>query len=482
MSGVENVDVVQLLIDSTEGQHFECKRAAASPAKVLESIVALASAEGGWLVLGLEDVEKAVGRARLIGVSESSDNVSELMNLIPKEITPPLHQIKDYDVPITNVVDAQDALKVFVIDRSTDIHSLKKGDAFLRQGKHNRKLTADEIVRLKYAKGAIRYESEPATHVRIEELDQTLLDNYKHHTGSQARDTWQFLKDSGLTAERDGTLYLNKACVLLFSPNPAVSLRSKCSVKVSHYFGNEPNYSGEPNFVRKPFSIEGPLVRQIQETVKYFHDWLTSSPPRLEGAGFRRTRRYPEWVLQECIANAVIHRDYSIQDDIHVKIFDNRIAVESPGILPGHVTMVNIRRERFARNPIILRTLSRFGEEAPNLDIGEGVDRMFQLMTEANLYEPLYAPPSIAPSSVLVVLFNLERVTYWDTVSQYLDQKLKITNRELRRITGIEDTIKASRLLKAWTRQGLLEQVRGAGPKQTYYQRPRAKLRANLFA
>ena len=206
-----------------------------------------------------------------------------------------------------------------------------------------------------------------------------------------------------------------------------------------------------------------------------------SRPPRLEGAGFRRTRRYPEWVLQESIANAVIHRDYSVQDDTHVRIFDNRIEVESPGILPGHVTMANIRRERFARNPIILRTLNRFGEEAPNLDIGEGVDRMFKLMTEANLYEPLYAPPTVAPSSVLVLLFNLERVTYWDTVSQYLDQNLRITNRELRKITGITDTLKASRLLKMWTRQGLLEQIKTGGAKRTYYQKPGAKL-SGLFA
>ncbi len=475
-------DIIQYLLDLKEWQVFECKRASAAPAKIIESVVALANSEGGLLVVGLEDPEKATGQARLIGVSESPDNVSELMNLIPKEITPPLHQIKEHDIPITNAVGAKDMLKMFVIERSTDVHSLKRGDTFVRRGRHNRKLTADEIIHLKYAKGAIKYESEPATQVKLEELDQTLLDDYKKYTGSQNKDTWQFLKDNGLTAEQDSRLYLNKACVLLFAPNPAISLRSKCSIKVSHYFGIAPNYSGEPNFVRKPFSIEGPLVRQIQETVKYFHEWLVSSPPRLEGAGFRRTRRYPEWVIQESIANAVIHRDYSVQDDTHVRIFDNRIEVESPGVLPGHVTVANIRRERFARNPIILRTLNRFGEEAPNLDIGEGVDRMFKLMTEANLYEPLYAPPWSGPNSVQVVLFNLERVTYWDTVSHYLDQKLRITNHELRKITGISDTIKASRLLKVWTKQGFLEQVKGASPKWTYYRKPGARLNTTLFA
>lgn len=101
--------------------------------------------------------------------------------------------------------------------------------------------------------------------------------------------------------------------------------------------------------------------------------------------------------------------------------------------------------------------------------------------TEANLYEPLYAPPTVTPSSVMMALFNLERVSFWDTVSQYLDQHFRITNRDLRRITGIADTIKASRLLKMWTKQGLLEQVKTGGTKQTYYRKPGASL-PGLFA
>ena len=79
---------------------------------------------------------------------------------------------------------------------------------------------------------------------------------------------------------------------------------------------------------------------------------------------------------------------------------------------------------------------------------------------------------------------NLETETefYWDTVSQYLDQKLRITNQELRRIIGVTDTIKVSRLLRTWTKQGLLEQIKRAGPKATYYKNPGAKLNLELFA
>ena len=40
--------------------------------------------------------------------------------------------------------------------------------------------------------------------------------------------------------------------------------------------------------------------------------------------------QYPPETLHEIITNAVIHRDYSIADDVHIRIFDNRIEVQSP--------------------------------------------------------------------------------------------------------------------------------------------------------
>jgi ATP-dependent DNA helicase RecG len=105
-----------------------------------------------------------------------------------------------------------------------------------------------------------------------------------------------------------------------------------------------------------------------------------------------------------------------------------------------------------------LRTLNRF-ESAPNLDIGEGVDRMFKVMTEKNLYEPLYFPPTVRPNTVLLMLLNIQKVEYWDTVSKFLDENFRITNKEARDITGISDTIKMSRLLKLWVDKGLLEKM-----------------------
>ncbi|MBN3033128.1 MAG: putative DNA binding domain-containing protein [Candidatus Saganbacteria bacterium] len=478
---METKEFISLLLSSQEWQIFECKRALAKPGKALESITALANSEGGLFVVGLEDPEKAQGTNRLIGISESPDNVSELLNLIHKEIDPPLKAVNTSELEITNAAGKLDKLLLIYIDPDTDIHSIKNDGTYVRRGRSNRQLTAREILQLKYAKGAISYEGELPESSPLEALDMGLVEKYKKYTGSAEPDVFELLINNGLAVRINEEKRINNAGLLLFAKNPSIALKRKCGIKITHYLGTQPNYSGEPNFLRRPFSVEGPLIRQIEEAFDYIKNWIETSPPRLEGTRFKNKYRYPLWVVHEAITNAVIHRDYSIQNDIQMRVFDDRIEIESPGVFAGNITISNIRSDRFARNPLIERTLNRFGDESPNLDIGEGVNRMFELMKEANLYDPLYLPPPFTTNSVLVILFNLEKISYWDTVSQYLDQFHKITNKELRKVTGIKDSVKASRLLSAWVKNKLLEKVRPS-KKGTFYRRPGIKSSTALFS
>jgi ATP-dependent DNA helicase RecG len=477
---VEDRELVELFLDSQEWSTFDCKRALVEPSKLLETVVAFANTEGGFIAIGIEDPQKASGDKRLIGISEKPDNVSESLKLIDKEIEPPLGLWKFFELNIVNTSGQADKLVILNIGKSRDLHSLKKGDTFVRKGWQNVKIGSTEILRLRYEKGAIKFESEKSGVTTLDDLDHTLLNTYKQDTGSQGLDDWQFLKDNGLAVGNNGNFELTKAGVLLFSKNPTIALQSKCGIKVSHYYGTKPNYTGKPNFVTRPFTIEGPLLKQIEQAIEYFRNIVKNSPPKLSGASFQPSFLVPEWAFQEAITNAVIHRNYSVEDDIQVRFFDDRVEIESPGTYPGHITITNIRSERFARNPIILRTLNRF-QMAPNLDIGEGVDRMFRVMREQNLYEPLFFPPSTRPNSVLLLLLNLQRVEFWDTVSKYLSENYCINNKVAREITGVSDTLKMSRLLQGWVDKGLLEKF-GKGKKDTHYRRPGQELSNSLFS
>ena len=94
---------------------------------------------------------------------------------------------------------------------------------------------------------------------------------------------------------------------------------------------------------------------------------------------FRTDPQYPEFCWTELCVNAICHRDYSILGtDIQVKLFDDHMTVESPGILPGLVRPNNIREMHFSRNHKLVK------------EFGEGVDRMFREMAEAGLPAPEY--------------------------------------------------------------------------------------------
>lgn len=477
---MEDKDIVKIFLDTQEWQTFECKRAAIKPADLLETAVGFANADGGFIVVGLEDPSKAQGDKRLLGISENADNVSDFLKLISKEIEPPLILWGKFEIDITNTQGQADKLLVLNIKKSNDIHSLNRGDTFVRKGRQNVKIGSTEIIRLKYEKGAIKFENEKSGITSLENLDNELLAQYKKDTSSAGLDDWQFLKDNGLAISNDDKYELTKAGALLFGKNPSVVLASKCGIKISHYYGTKPTYTGRPNFVVRPFTIEGPLIKQVEQAIEYFRGIIKRSPPKLIGASFNPTFLIPEWVFQEAITNAIIHRNYFVQDDIQVRFFDDRVEVESPGTYPGHITVENIRAERFARNPLILRTLNRF-QTAPNLDIGEGVDRMFEVMRKRNLYEPLFFPPKLRPNTVLLLLFNLHKIEYWDTVSKYLDENYRVINKKAREITGVHDVLKMSRLLRGWVEKGLLEKV-GKAKKDSYYRKPGQEVPKGLFS
>lgn len=174
--------------------------------------------------------------------------------------------------------------------------------------------------------------------------------------------------------------------------------------------------------------------------------------------GFEIVQKYPARVIKEAITNAVIHRDYSLPSDIHVRIFSDRIEVSSPGTFPGKATSRNIRMiGSFNRNPLIVSNLREF-PDPPNLDAGEGVRMMFHTMESVGLYPPLYLTrATTGRDEVQVVLLNENRPTIWDQVYVYLEDHETIGNTEVRQIMGRDDILAASKQIKEWVAHGLLE-------------------------
>ena len=382
-------EFVDYVLEIEESKGFEIKRIVGDKlTRALETIVAFANTDGGYLILGLEDPYKGKGRNRVYGIQEKPDNIDALQHLIASKITPAINPPHFSHVGCTLRDGSRGSIALVSIEKGSDVHSIVLGGTWTRLHKSNRQLTAEEITRLRFERGTITSETQLA------DVSFGLLDtDYWRAFATKRRLTRELqgaLEHLGLARKTaEGEVHPTHAAVLLFAEHPGGLLGTKAAVRVFHYKGERVEHDAAPNLQKPPVSISGPLVTQINETYEYVLNELATGV-QMGPLGFEIVQRYPARVIKEAITNAVIHRDYSLASDIQVRIFADRIEIESPGTLPGSVTAKNIRViGSISRNPLIVSNLREF-PDPPNLDAGEGVRMMYQTMDTAGLYPPIY--------------------------------------------------------------------------------------------
>lgn len=172
---------------------------------------------------------------------------------------------------------------------------------------------------------------------------------------------------------------LTVAGELLFADEPQICLPKRSSIKILRY--KTSGIAERDMLAEQPITIEGCaydlIVKAVSQT-KEIVESILKPENSFENIG------YPEEVLREIIANAVLHRDYAIATDIQIRIFDNRVEVESPGCFPARVTAENILDTQVSRNPKLVRLLSKF-PDPPNKGVGEGLSTAFEAMRKLRL-------------------------------------------------------------------------------------------------
>jgi ATP-dependent DNA helicase RecG len=330
-------------LDREESYYFDCKRLKEKLAKVLETVVAFANSDGGTIALGLEDPDKGVGRDRVYGIQENPMNWDELRQLLKSRITEADRlQISPNEIGC-RLRDGSLGSVVFLrVYKSTRVHSIVDDGTFIRLDKSNRQLTAPEINELSFQRGTITAETQ------LEEIDFDLLDTihwreYKEHR-KLSRPIAEAMYHVGLAGRNlNGVLRPKRAAVLLFAEDPSGVLASKSAVRIFHFRGDRVQTDPNTNLLKTPITVGGPLQRQIREARNAVIRELASGI-QVGPMGFDIVQKYPVRVLTEAVTNAVIHRDYRLSADVHIRIFSDRIEIDSPGLLAGPVTAANIGR------------------------------------------------------------------------------------------------------------------------------------------
>lgn len=160
-------EFLETLLGFEEGPQMEFKRLGKLE-RPLETIVAFANTEGGFLVLGLEDPKKASGHDRLYGIEENPEALDELRRLLRQRVTPALtspavDEPEFTDVPCTLRTGKPGRLVIVQVHPSPTVHSLVDGATLARVGRSNRQLTAAEITNLSLQRGTRSVVDDPVS-------------------------------------------------------------------------------------------------------------------------------------------------------------------------------------------------------------------------------------------------------------------------------------------------------------------------------
>jgi ATP-dependent DNA helicase RecG len=460
MNGVQIIKIsaeqVTKILRMEEGHFVDLKSINISPAKLTRALAALSNAEGGELFIGIEE-NRSTGKRTWRGFKNpeaANSHIQTFEQLFPLG--------NDYRYEFLSEESAAGLVLKVQIAKTRDIKKAADSKIYLRRGAQNLPIENPDRIRiLERDKGLTSFETEPVP------CELEVVTNSEHII--------KFMLDVVPTAEpaawlKKQQLIINEkpvvAAVVLFSDEPQAILPKRCGIKVYRYKTGDAEGTRE-SLDFDPISVEGCAYDQIQQAVVETTKIIESV--RIRTAEGLASIAYPETAIHEIVTNGVLHRDYSIADDIHIKIFDNRVEVLSPGTLPGHVTPENILDERFARNASIVRLINKF-PNPPNKDVGEGLNTAFQAMREMKLKDPVIMQQG---GYVKVVLRHESLGTPEEIVLEYLKTHDQIVNREARKVCFIGSENKMKRILQRMVLNNLIELVPGRSIYNAAYRLPR---------
>ncbi len=364
------MDIIEVL-RKPEGKTVEYKRDLSSPDGLLKSIVAFANTAGGILAIGIED-----GTRRVVGVPDVLAAEEKLASLIADSIRPRL-------VPNMDIVPWRktQVLVTQVYPSAARPHYVKRlGPAegvFVRLGSTNRRADPAQIEEMRRFGQLESFDEQP-----IPELNSEALD---FRAASELFAPVRKLLPSAFRSLRITTIYQGREVptvggLLVFGRN-RFDRFPDAWLQAGRFAGKDRARLMDSSEIRSY------LPQAADQAITFVQKHMSRE------AVIVASRRVDRWTvplpaLREAIINAIVHADYAERGvPIRIAVFDDRIEVENPGILPLGLTIEDIRKGvSKLRNRVIGRVFHELGLIE---QWGSGIQRMSAACEEAGLPAPI---------------------------------------------------------------------------------------------
>lgn len=433
-----------------------------------ETLVAFANADGGELIVGIEDDNT------ITGVPHSDERVKVMLKVPQTYVLPetPLQSVRAYKVVLTGSYAGKGCLLYFSVAKGTQyIHQTIDGRCLQRHDMESRPISAQRIQYELQERRSREYDRQFMDGATRLDLDEDLIKKVAAKTvpGTSAEKTLQLLD---LAEYQPGGLQLRRAALLLFAKD-INRFHPRCQVRILYVSGTNLGVGKDYN-VKKEELLSDNILNLL--SLMWDHLRPNLAVKRLgPSALFEEILLYPEAACVEALINAVAHRDYSLEGQgVEIYLFDDRLTVRSPGELLSTVKIEQLKqltKAHQSRNPYITRVLRELGYMR---ELGEGIPRIFQSMEERDL-----VPPEIKSENGVFTITLFSRSVFSEEDLRWLEsyefcnptkdeQRILllgkdghlISPQEIREALKIVDTEDYRKIVESMLRKGLIYSVR----------------------
>lgn len=329
---------------------FRSKRLA-SPKRndLADEIAAIANTQGGVMLFGVDDVTR-----QIVGVPLNLLDVLEraVFEICNDSIKPPV-AFHVYRLELPDHEDIPCPMLKVEIPRSLFVH-LSPGGYLERLGSSKRVFAPERLARLFQQRSQARivwFDQQPVPESSFQDLERDLWQRFSGDTEYDAVSILRKMKI--LSPDDSGAIRATVAGALMCMSNPSRWLPS-AFIQAVRYRGR---YQ-DSNYQIDAKDFRGPADKQIWDALSFVKQYM-----RIEARKDPARTEIPQFSVRavyEAVANAVVHRDYSISgSQIRLFLFDDRLELYSPGSLPNSVTVEDLAMRQSTRNELLTWLLSK---------------------------------------------------------------------------------------------------------------------------
>ena len=321
-----------------------------------DELAAFANSSGGVLLLGVEDTSREVLG---IPIDKLDDVEQRVRQACEQSIKPPLAPIIER-MTLPDGGGVEQPVVRLAIERSLFVHQ-SPGGYLHRVGSSKLPIAPDQLARLFQQRSQsrlIRFDETPVPRATLGDLHEALWRRFAPQPSNDAPEV--LMGKLAMAARDEQGVWRPTVAGILLGSSVAHKFLPGAFIQAVAYQGTNVVPTGEDAYQRDAQDIMGPLDQQILDACAFVRKNMQMAARKFQHGGREDHPQFDMLAVFEAVTNAVAHRDYSMAGaKVRLRLFDDRLELYSPGMLPNTMTTESLPFRQAARNEALTSLLAR---------------------------------------------------------------------------------------------------------------------------